>query len=234
MPAKPTAEDAALVARVAALPADQRERCRQALAQLRRDGRAVTVRALRAEAQVDTGTAGVVLRAWRSRLLDPGGTAWDHLGAPAPGKVPAAPEPLPGGAQLVAVIEAATSPAQVAAVAQRAAALVAQGHLDVATARVLRDLCAEQRRGLMDAARQPAAAAPPEVLVGAEAVELAQLCEGLVSGHRRARLLELARELAREEAERYPVTDPAACAVQLALEGLDAFGQPLLDPPPAS
>lgn len=210
-----------------AIQPETRERVRNAIAALERAGAALSVRAVRAAAQVDNHPAGLLLRLHRDGALPPISQPWGRVTA----AVVARPAAQAGGQSapdLVAAVRAARDLESLAAVANEANANLAAGQIDPNTARAIKSLLEEQRQALVAARDAPPAVPTGELLATPDASELVALYEGIVNGKRRAAVVDCARQHALEDARDFPGdSTPERVRERLAELGLDAFGDAL-------
>lgn len=200
-----------------AIAPEERERIRCALLELRRERKPVTVRALRLLARAKQNRVACALRHYRDNRLPPLEQRWDVLaGAPAsPPRTEAQEAPraatasqaVPAGSGLGAVaglaqqVRAARTLEALAELANEIGAKLADGELDYARARAMRDLLQEQRIGLAEAAKRVDGALEEELLpCTQEGAQLVLAFEAIETESTRAELLELVR--GRLEAER--------------------------------
>lgn len=235
-------ERAALLAKVRTIPGELREKVRQVLLELRREGRDVTIRAVVKRVTGKRDHVAQVVAAWREDLLDDAGS-WERLDAPAPASVPpatagaaasAAPAPVPEVADLLRRVDTADTPSKLGEVAQAVASLVIARQLEVAAGRLVIDACKEQRQSILTA-RQVEPPAEDErtlCLVSRDALELARAFDTIGNGRRRALLAQVAALLVDEDVDDHPNLDgagpaPVDLAAELEALGLDAFGEPI-------
>lgn len=201
-----------------------RERVRGCLRELAREGAVVTTTEVQRRVGGMRAHLVAVVAAWRGHVLDVE-QRWDRLDlgradqAPAvvqPSAPPAAAAadgaPSPVIADLLARIDAATTPRGIAEVAQLVARMVAAGGLDATAGRIVLDALREQRQGLAQAREiEP----PPEdptahALVTRDALEVARAVDYIVCDARRARVVALvAAELRADLIEHAPQPDTA-------------------------
>lgn len=195
-----------LLDRALAVPPASRERVRQCLLELAREGSVVTTTEVQRRCGGMRAHLVAVVAAWRGHVLDVD-QPWDRLdlgrgGAPAPGAPAGAPSaqaaPARGGgspalAELLALIDAATTPRGIAEVAQRVAHQVAAGELESAAGRIVLDALREQRQALAQAraVEPPPEEATSHALITREALEVAKAYDYLVCDARRARVAAL-------------------------------------------
>lgn len=242
-------ERAALMGKVRSVTGEAREAVRRALQELRREGRNVTVDAVRRAASVKREHAGYVLAAWRENLLDDA-VSWARLDVvpPPPGKSAGAKSagapgaasaggPAPGEPDveaLMAAIEATAGPSGIADVAQRVARLVAADRLDTTAARVILDACREQRQALMNAREvEP----PPEdptrmALVSDLALKVARAVDLLCNGRRRELVAGFCARMLNADMADFPNVDAGGVGAAervdpMARLGLNARGEPI-------
>ncbi len=203
---------------------EQRERIRLALGALTRAGSSITVRALRRAAQVGSREAELVARLHRLGRLPPLDQPWSAgPSAPASTAAPAAPPRPPGqpiepppprrreeppqreplSQEFLDAIRSARDLDGLARVTNEVAVLLAEDKLEPNTARALRDLIQEQRRGLIEAAKHAEVDEEGALIpCTEEGAELVRAFEAIEDGATRAELLELTRRRLEVERER--------------------------------
>ena len=211
-----------------ALPSDcrsfkpaTRERVRRAIAvtieELVRTGdpRAITVAKVRGAGSGDSNATTALLRAWRGGLsvFEP----WDDV--PEAGAAPKRDE-------LVEAIAGATTREAIGEVARKVAAKVAANELDAAAGRVILEALERQAPAAGSSAAAPVDAglgneldaidleSQRGVLATDEGLEVAEAFDLMVSGERRARVMEFVQRELADDIEEHPNTDSGGAAAR--------------------
>lgn len=198
-----------------------RERVRRAIAaaieEVVREGdpRAVTVAKVRGHGSGDSNATTALLRAWRGGLS--AFESWEDVQ-----EAGAAPK----RDELVEAIGAATTRQAVDEVARQVAAKVAAGELDAAAGRVILEALERQVGSAPAPGGDATPGAPADeldaidletqrgVLATDEALEVAEAFDLMVSGERRARVMELVQRELAQDVEEHPNTDSGGAAAK--------------------
>ena len=204
-----------------AVPAEQRERVRAALLELRRTGGKVTLSALQRQSGVKRQLVSTLLALHREGRLSLDVPWTDAPPAPAPAQ--GADDELEA---LALAVESADSPRLLSEAAGRVAALALRGRLNPAIARVLRDLIQERRRGVAEARDVET---PPDdglriARASEAAMKLVRAFDSMVNGWRREWLLLAAAEHLEADAVEFPNEDHGGAGGERSADRLARWG----------